>query len=289
MIMALAVINNSSQDLSYMARVDAKSSTLQDSSPVSCPRSSSLQITTDTIRNRPVLHRSSLKAARTDPNIDFEPIDFSNNDEDEAWKTLDNIAAIGLTLEKDEDDLLTQSVELSNILPGCEDQHADGSDLAPHTIRPFHKWMKNLQRRAHRPSIHDGQESMEPFPNFTYLNDARPSVSHRNSSSSSSFDFVAAVKSASVSLASASVITRRRHQTGRSSNYARTDRSSRASMSAPRCSEDSTCFESSLLVDLAVNERLLQRRRILEELISTEECYIGDVKFLMNVRIIRHV
>ncbi|RYP74643.1 hypothetical protein DL771_002909 [Monosporascus sp. 5C6A] len=57
-----------------------------------------------------------------------------------------------------------------------------------------------------------------------------------------------------------------------------------ASVSAPRYSEDSTCFEGSFFVlDPAVTERQLQRRRILEELISTEESYIGDVKFLMNV------
>ncbi|KAL2017916.1 hypothetical protein VTK56DRAFT_1572 [Thermocarpiscus australiensis] len=36
-------------------------------------------------------------------------------------------------------------------------------------------------------------------------------------------------------------------------------------------------------MDPAVMERSLQRRRILEELISTEEGYIGDVRFLMNV------
>jgi hypothetical protein len=36
-------------------------------------------------------------------------------------------------------------------------------------------------------------------------------------------------------------------------------------------------------MDPATIERSLQRRRILEELISTEESYIGDVRFLMNV------
>ncbi|KAK7744163.1 hypothetical protein SLS53_003684 [Cytospora paraplurivora] len=37
------------------------------------------------------------------------------------------------------------------------------------------------------------------------------------------------------------------------------------------------------VLDKATVERSLQRRRILEELISTEEGYIGDVRFLMNV------
>jgi hypothetical protein len=40
-------------------------------------------------------------------------------------------------------------------------------------------------------------------------------------------------------------------------------------------------------MDQAVGERSLQRRRILEELIETEESYIGDVRFLMNVRAVR--
>ncbi|ROT40036.1 Dbl homology domain-containing protein [Sodiomyces alkalinus F11] len=37
------------------------------------------------------------------------------------------------------------------------------------------------------------------------------------------------------------------------------------------------------MADRAAIQRALQRRRILEELISTEEGYIGDVRFLMNV------
>ncbi|PHH87009.1 hypothetical protein CDD83_9425 [Cordyceps sp. RAO-2017] len=37
------------------------------------------------------------------------------------------------------------------------------------------------------------------------------------------------------------------------------------------------------VVDAAATERAMQRRRVLEELIDTEEAYIGDVRFLMNV------
>lgn len=54
-------------------------------------------------------------------------------------------------------------------------------------------------------------------------------------------------------------------------------------MTAPRVSEDSSFLESHSLADLAAIERSLQRRKVLEELISTEEGYIGDVRFLMNV------
>ncbi len=284
--MALTVINSSSQVPHYIVRVNTNpSSPLQDSSAGSYSRSNSLHIATETAEDALISHHSSLRPARTDPRIDYGPIDCSSIEGDETWRTLDNIAAIGLTLEKDGDDL-SQSIELSGVLPGSADQDVDEDELELDTVRPFHKWMKNLQRRAHRQSTHDGEDwVVEPFPEFTH----RSGSHHRNSSSGSSFDFVAAVKSASVSLASASMMTRRRHQTGRSSTYARTDRSSRASISAPRFSEDSAWFEGSLEIDPAVDERLLQRRRILEELINTEESYIGDVKFLMNVRILSHI
>jgi hypothetical protein len=54
-------------------------------------------------------------------------------------------------------------------------------------------------------------------------------------------------------------------------------------MSCPRASEDSALLDITPLVDSAAIERSLQRRRILEELITTEESYIGDIRFLMNV------
>jgi hypothetical protein len=78
-------------------------------------------------------------------------------------------------------------------------------------------------------------------------------------------------------------LTRSRKTTIRSSRGPRTERSRTASISGPRISEDSCCPERQPPLDPAVAKRALQRRRILEELISTEENYIGDVRFLMNV------
>lgn len=87
-----------------------------------------------------------------------------------------------------------------------------------------------------------------------------------------------------MSLTTASVITRSRRQTHLSSRaHSRTDRSSRASLSGARLSEDSVSLDRPLPMDTATIDRSLQRRRILEELISTEESYIGDVRFLTNV------
>ncbi|KAI9172000.1 Phosphatidylinositol 3,4,5-trisphosphate-dependent Rac exchanger 1 protein [Paramyrothecium foliicola] len=156
--------------------------------------------------------------------------------------------------------------------------------------RPFHRWMKSLHRRAQRrkqlPSCADtgdGQQNLDAEEE----SQAGPSQrhGHRASSSGSSFGLISAVRSASVSLSSVSAVTRSRRNTIRSQAISRTDRSSRASMSCPRASEESALDEEYPLIDAATIDRSLQRRRILEEMISTEESYIGDVRFLINVYI----
>ncbi|PFH62541.1 hypothetical protein XA68_13123 [Ophiocordyceps unilateralis] len=156
-----------------------------------------------------------------------------------------------------------------------------GSESRP--VRPFHKWVRSFHRKARRrPSVLAANS--EPL-SRGQAEDVLPSppMSRMSSSSDSSFRFVAAVRSASVSLASASIVTRSRRNTALSRCMSRTERSSRASASVPRASEESAILDKTDVVDLAATERSMQRRRILEELISTEEGYIGDVRFLMNV------
>jgi hypothetical protein len=156
----------------------------------------------------------------------------------------------------------------------------------PRPAKPFQKWMKTLHKRVLRQQEMLGYDgSLPPWLHGTRDGDSQPpgSAHHRHSSSDSSFAFVTAAKSASISMTGVSLLTRSRKTTIRSSRGPRTERSSRASISGPRVSEDSCCPERQAPVDPAVVERALQRRRILEELISTEEGYIGDVRFLMNV------
>ncbi|KAK0748207.1 hypothetical protein B0T21DRAFT_406739 [Apiosordaria backusii] len=163
----------------------------------------------------------------------------------------------------------------------CQDQPP-----ASEPIKPFQKWIKTLHKRAlRRQELFGGDGNNTPC---CVDMEGRSSMTwdsgHYRHSSDSSFNFVSAVKSASISLTSVSVLTRSRKNTIRSSRgHSRTDRSSRASVSGARLSEDSFCQERQVALDPAVIERSLQRRRILEELISTEESYIGDVRFLMNV------
>ncbi|KAL7909681.1 hypothetical protein GGI35DRAFT_493525 [Trichoderma velutinum] len=156
---------------------------------------------------------------------------------------------------------------------------------------PFHKWMRTIHRRAqHRPTR--SEESIgslrPPFDPDAHSRTAHwRRTHHRQSSSGSSFAFVSAVRSASTSLASASAsaiaVARSRRNPPRSQGFSTTERSSRASISVPRASEDSGLLENQSLANLAAMERSLQRRRVLEELINTEEGYIGDIRFLMNV------
>lgn len=158
--------------------------------------------------------------------------------------------------------------------------------VAETTHTPFHKWMRTLRRRAGR--RHCGNAIDDALSQSASMDGLRSMSNrashHRQSSSGSSFGFVEAVRTASVSLASGSVFTRsRRNSVSSSRTQTHTDCSSRASMSSNRCSEESADLDKPQILDRAAVERALQRRRILEELISTEEGYIGDVRFLMNV------
>jgi len=155
---------------------------------------------------------------------------------------------------------------------------------------PFHKWVRKLHRRhLQRQKVLGADIDMPAY-------EKGPAVGregredrddYRRSSSDSSFAFVTTARSTSVSLASvsASIAGRSKKNTVRSSRaYSRTDGSSRASVSGARLSEDGQFADGVVPLDPAVGERATRRRKILEELISTEEGYIGDVKFLMNVR-----
>jgi hypothetical protein len=204
--------------------------------------------------------------------------DTSNGNE--RWNTLENIAALGLAFNAEGTDFRdTLTLERFSLDDIANDAH---NTLLIEVERPFDTWIKGIQQRAtqRRKTVSDMQRSslesaVSEFP------DTHRRSGHKKSSSGSSFGFVTAVKSASISLASFSVAQRSR-RTGVSSRHQRTDRSSKAS-NVGRLSEDSSYLARSMVIDQAVTNRLLQRRRVVEELINTEESYVADVKFLMNV------
>lgn len=261
--------------------------TLASDSPSPFSRSSSLRIAKGKSWVKSLTTPATLKINRTNTDLGLDYLDLLHDEDADVWRALDDIAAFRLSLEND-----TETSRHSTDLPRFSFYQGNSAIIEEpetplvSTPRPFHKWIKNLHRRAHHPSVESS--ATEQYPECSFEGDFIRINGHRKSSSGSSFGFVAAVRSATVSLASASVRTHQRRHPARSSIHTRTDHSSRGSFSAQRVSEDSMCFERSSHTDPAVTERLLQRRRILEELITTEESYIGDIRFLMNVRLVCH-
>lgn len=208
----------------------------------------------------------------------------ANSDCGEIWNTLDNIAALGLSFNAEttqpEETPITHRFSLD-----------DAEHFANHSLPldseipglPFNKWVKTIQRRAGHRRNTVSCETTDTVLKRDYVDSpvTQRKFDHKKSSSGSSFGFVTAVKSASISLASLSIAPRSR-RTAVSSRHHKTDRSNNTSH-AGRLSEDSGYHARGAVIDQAVTNRLLQRRRVLEEIISSEESYLADVKFLMNV------
>ena len=103
---------------------------------------------------------------------------------------------------------------------------------------------------------------------------------HQKASSWSSSGIRNAIKSATVRLQSAtngphSPIFSRAH-------FSKSHRGSRISNAGSRLSADGDLV-AARMVDHAARDRAVQRRRILEELISSEESYVADLKVLLHV------
>ncbi|KAL9136376.1 MAG: hypothetical protein Q9175_002425 [Cornicularia normoerica] len=103
---------------------------------------------------------------------------------------------------------------------------------------------------------------------------------HQKASSWSSSGIRNAIKSATVRLQSA---TNRPHSPIFSrARLLKSNRGSRISNAASRVSMDGDQV-AARVVEHAARERAVQRRRILEELISSEESYVADLKVLLHV------
>lgn len=205
----------------------------------------------------------------------------SNTPVNAAWNTLENISAIGLSFDVDNSPQRYPSPTERFPLDDYESKSLVSSQVPHHR---FHKWITNLQRRAVQKAntVNGGQDYVPPEGDLSDSAKELGPPGHKKSLSGSSLGFVTAVKSASISLASFGAATRSR-RTGRSSRYQRTDQGSRTSNNGIRVSEDSSCLAKGAVMDEAVNARSVQRRQVLEEIIRTEEGYVADIRFLMNV------
>lgn len=154
----------------------------------------------------------------------------------------------------------------------------DEQDEDQEPSKPFRRWVSTLRRRKQQ----NAPPTLTPRNQRWTLDDfdAAPLETHpshaRSDSATSSLRFVTGVKSATITLASASIapLSRRASKWRRAHN-----RSSIVSGSDARPSIDT---QRSML-DEAGKLRSRKRREKLEELIRTEESYVADLKALSNV------
>lgn len=154
------------------------------------------------------------------------------------------------------------------------------TEIKPHI---FSKWMRSLR---HKNPEHKSMETWSLEDDDEPKNNKLPASAnnekkHKKSSSTSSSGFVTAVKSASASLAALSISPDSRKARG-STLVRSSKRSSRLSHTANQASLECG-VDSVQLLDEAAWDRAIQRRRALEELLSSEESYIADLKVLLNV------
>lgn len=154
--------------------------------------------------------------------------------------------------------------------------------------QPFRRWMSTIRRR-HGQRRKDFVSETSPLEmqmiqdDGVFLSPCHPTtqtVRRISSSMSSSLGCVTAIKTASITIASASIaphsdlggIQGKVHLGNRSSNY-----------SDARRSTESHGGALGPIIDESAWLRSVQRRKIVEELISSEESYIADLKVLINV------
>lgn len=160
--------------------------------------------------------------------------------------------------------------------------------------QPFRRWMSNIRRKSSKIKVFaprddswsagdcDEREPISSVPQYEEVRVERVH-GHQKTSSWSSSGFVTAVKSATVSLGPLSLA----HQSRRTRRSTFLRSSKRSSGRSHRASLDSS-QGSGQVVDEAAWARAIQRRRTLEELVSSEESYIADLKVLVNVSCLAH-
>ena len=149
--------------------------------------------------------------------------------------------------------------------------------------RPLRRWMSKLRRNHPKTKRETVSDATEPTPEARALSSII-STSHRRQRSSSSVDtsFFSVIRTTPPGEPdhSSRLMVRKN---GIASYRRSLARSSENSNRPVRISEDSRSVRMSPFYDEAVWKRAAQRRRILEELISSEESYIADMKILVNV------
>jgi hypothetical protein len=173
-----------------------------------------------------------------------------------------------------------EALEREDLSPTTKCDSTDGIHNGRHA---FHKFVTNLRRKSlHRGRTLPSRHEDESDSSGSLKNEIHRMPRHQKSSSVSSLGFVTAVKTASISIASHSFFTRPRKYDV-SSQLRSGTRNSRLSQGDNRDSSDSRHTTKFPLQNQGVWERAVKRRNTIEEIITTEESYISDLKVLVNV------
>ena len=176
---------------------------------------------------------------------------------------------------------------LEGARPATKGSHP-ASGVTDTISQPFRRWMSTLRHKnlSGRKSLTVRTErwALDEFEELdnSHQQKVEGRSRHQKSSSHSSSAFITAVKTASISLASVSVAGRSRHA-ARSSRFRSEHRSSGQSQTDGRPSMETNRKLSGGFMDEAAWDRAHRRRKILEELVSSEESYVADLKVLTNV------
>ena len=195
--------------------------------------------------------------------------------------------------ENEEEDLDPQEKQRLSLV-NESGETPENVDNEHHDPNPFRKWMstlhqnnnrrKSLLPRHERWSLDDCDESGENTMSNTALADHADRAKkqgHRKSESWSSSGFVSAVKSVRMSLIAVNPQQPSpRHR--RSTFFKNNSRSNRFSQFPNGDSIDGRP-SSSQVIDEASLHRAIQRRNTMEEIVSSEESYVADLKVLVNV------
>jgi hypothetical protein len=173
----------------------------------------------------------------------------------------------------------------------ADEQRESQDTLSPAELdepQRFRRWLSTLRRR-HVQRRHD-RVAGGPRPTFNFDNREKQtslrnpceqeSLRRHSESMSSSMGCITTMKSASMTAASTSIAPR--SDTGLRGKVRIGNRSSH--YSDARRSLDSHRGRFGSVIDESAWLRSLQRRKIVEELIASEESYIADLKVLINVR-----
>ena len=187
----------------------------------------------------------------------------------------------------DNDSSNSQYHECAFGLPNNDNAEAQDIQSLQQQEAPFKRWVSKLRRKKHKVPPHvslrterwtldDFDRAPLPLPPLSPRRNRQVGGHHKSDSQNSSLRFITSIRSATATVASASIATISR----RASKWRRGhQRSSVVSASDPRPSVDS----ARSIVDEAAKQRSRKRREKLEELIRTEESYVADVKALSNV------